>query len=151
MLLTVTIRDPGRGSRRSKQQSGQRERAEVIRGESEFETVLGDDPTRSPDTARIVDKQIDVVDIDPFRGLVHRFPRREVDVHRADFRFRCEGSDPGRCQLGLGVVAARQDHVGAVPRQHEGRLVTDACVRARDHGGAAMLVGHIVLGPPWHS
>ncbi len=140
--------DPRARGEPVKQQSGQRERPEVVGRQGQLEAVLcplaGD-----LHHAGVVDEQVHAREAGPDLpgGAAHAGLRRQVqaDDRRAGARRR-RGDLAGRV-AGLVQVPAGEDHMSAVRREDPGGLQAQPRVRAGDHGRAPGQIGDGGLGP----
>ena len=145
----VTTRGASASARRAEQETGERERAEVVGAELQLEAVRRLPPGRRHH-ARVVEQQVHTV-----RGGVRERADRvqaghvheaqlEVGVRRIGAH-TCEGRLTALC------VAAGKDGVGSGAAERERSVVADPAVGAGDDRGPSLLAGDIRGGPVAHS
>jgi hypothetical protein len=125
--------------------------AQVVGGELELETLLGERARRHHD-ARVVDQDIDLHPVldKPLGELADGVQIGQVE--QAQFHVR---RGPGRLDLAdrllaLGLAASGQDDMRAVLGQPAGRFEAEAAVGPGHDEGASGLVGNVGGGPACH-
>ena len=136
-----------RGEQSREQVSGQREVAQVVHAELGFEAIRRQRPGRAHD-AGVVDEAVEAGLLrDPFGGPAHGSERAQVQLDEIQVGRRVCVADSRRRPFPLGARTAPEQHPRALPRQHFGRLETDAAGGPGDEDRRPGLIRNAVGRP----
>ncbi len=147
--------DPGfrLSLQRVEETTGQSEMPQMIGAELEFEALFGPELRWRHHTG-IVDQQIEAfgqIRIKRFGKFPDRIERGEIKVANLDPGVLAGGAKPGpdlpHRFIALLLIAAGEDHPGAMPRQFTAGCQADAAVASGHDRAAATLIRHVICCP----
>ena len=139
--LARHVRAPGLQQRQ--QMGDEREVAEVIGRELQFEPVVGQLPRRRAHDTGVVDQDVDRATLreEPVGERCDRFERRQIERVNTDAGTRRPLADARCCSLTLVEVADGHDDLGAGAGEAGSDLESDPVARAGHDGEASGEVG----------